>query len=97
MANKSKGIENLVKGGLVGALIGTVLAKDKEEGAVIGAILGAVFAATIEAHEKAIQTQVPFYVVENGEILEVRSDGTKKFVRKIEKPDMKFPDNFELK
>jgi gas vesicle protein len=96
MINEKATIESLIKGGLIGAVFGAFLSKDKEEGAVIGALLGAAISATIKANEAAKKTNVPIYVEENGKLYEISSFGEKRFVKNIKKPSQGLPDSFKL-
>ncbi|MDI9342471.1 MAG: glycine zipper 2TM domain-containing protein [Sediminibacterium sp.] len=86
----------LITGGLIGAALGALLSKNKDEGAIIGALLGATFSATLKANEEAQKTHVPFYVEEGGKLFRVEADGSKTFIRTIEKPTVRFPDQFKL-
>jgi hypothetical protein len=82
---------------LIGAALGALVSKNKEEGATIGALAGAALLATFKANEKAMQTNLPMYVEENGDLYEIKLGGIKKFIRKIEKPTVKLQENFKLK
>ena len=96
MKNDNEIFESLIAGGLVGAALG-VLVSGKKEGATLGAIAGATILATYKASQQAMQTNLPMYVEESGNLFEVQSGGTKKFIRKIEKPAIKLPQHFKLK
>ena len=90
-------INALMKGGLLGAALGALFAKDKEEGAVMGAILGAAVSATLQANKEAQQTKVPVYVEENGVLYAINASGEKRFIKNIEKSAKKLPETFKLK
>lgn len=96
MKDNGTTLDSLIKGGLIGALLGAILSKDKEEGAVIGALLGAVISATQRAYEDALNTNVPFYVEENGQLYQVSPSGEKRFIKSLPKPSRKFPKEFHL-
>jgi Glycine zipper 2TM domain len=96
MKNDDKILESLIAGGVVGAALGALLSKDKEPGAILGALAGAALLATFKANQQAIQTNVPMYIEENGSLYQVTA-GTKKFIRKIEKPTTKIEQRFKLK
>jgi len=96
MKEENTTLDSLVKGGLIGAFLGAILAKDKEEGAVIGALLGAVISATQRANEAASKTNVPLLVEENGQLYEVSPSGQRRHVRALKKPSMDFPKTFQL-
>lgn len=49
-----------------------------------GAMIGAVILATFKASEKALETNLPMYVVENGNLYQIQKGTVKKFIRKIE-------------
>jgi hypothetical protein len=97
MSRETNTIESLVKGGLIGAALGAILSKDKEDGAMIGALLGAVFSATLQANQNARKTNVPVYVEENGKLFVIEPNGTKLFIRDIQKPTLNYPKRFKLK
>jgi hypothetical protein len=89
-------LESLIAGGLIGAALGALVSKNKKEGAELGAIAGAAILATYKASLKAREMQIPMYVEENGDLLQIQKDGTKKFIRKIEKPTIKLDKHFKL-
>ncbi len=97
MKNDEEIIQSLIKGGFVGAFLGALLSKNKEEGATLGALAGAAILATYKANEQAMQANVPMYVEENGSLYLLQPDGTKTFIRKIEKPADTLPQHFKLK
>jgi hypothetical protein len=82
---------------LIGAELGAILAKDEEDGAVIGALLDAAFSATLQAAEDAKKTNVPVCVEENWVLYEELPSGVKIFLRKLPKPENRFPVQFSLK
>ena len=89
-------IESLVKGGLIGAAMGALLANDKEDRAVLGAILGAVVSATLKANEEAKKNNLPVYEEEQGNLYEIDALGNKRFIRTIKKPTKQWPEQFKL-
>ena len=97
MKNDDKTVENLISGGIIGAALGALISDNKEEGATIGAIAGAVIFATLKANEAAKQTHVPFYVQENNILYQIQPDGSKLFVKNIEKPKIQLQQHFTLK
>ena len=97
MSNDDKIVENLVLGGIIGATLGSIILKDNKDGATIGAIAGAVILATLKASNAAKETQVPHYVQENSKLYNIKSDGSKHFVRNIEKPETHLSKHFKLK
>ena len=90
-------IEELIKGGLIGASLGAVLMEDKEEGAIIGSLIGAAFFSTKKANDEAKRLNVKLVVEEDGNLYEVNGIGEKRFIRKISKPSTRFPLRFKLK
>jgi hypothetical protein len=90
-------IEELVKGGLIGATLGAVLMEDKEEGAIIGGLIGAALLSTKKANDEAKRLNVTLVVEEDGNLYEVNGKGYKRFIRKISKPSNRFPARFKLK
>lgn len=97
MKDESATIDSLIKGGLIGAVLGGFLMRDREEGAVIGALLGAAISATLKANEEAQKTNVPVYVEENGKLYEIGSSTEKRFVKNLKKPSRTLPERFKLK
>jgi hypothetical protein len=97
MKNDDEILQSLIAGGLIGAALGALVLKTKEDGATLGAIAGAAILATFKASEKAKETNIPMYVEENGILFHIQQDGTKQFIRTIDKPLKKLPQNFKLK
>ncbi|HRD44430.1 MAG TPA: glycine zipper 2TM domain-containing protein [Ferruginibacter sp.] len=97
MKNDDEIVQDLIAGGLIGATLGTLLSKNKEEGALLGTLAGAVILATYKASEKARETNVPVYVEDKGSLYLIQQDGSKKFIRKIDKPSVKLQPHFKLK
>jgi len=97
MNNDNEIVKNLVAGGIIGAALGALIADDNQEGATIGAIAGAVIFATLKANDKAKQTQIPFYIEEDNILYKIGSDGSKHFVKRIEKSQTKLNKQFILK
>jgi gas vesicle protein len=96
MENENGILKKLVAGGIIGAALGALIAEDEGEGATIGAIAGAVLFATLKANEEAKQTNVPFYIQEDFKLYKIASDGTKHFIKEIEKPSIQLNKNFKL-
>jgi hypothetical protein len=90
-------VESLIAGGLIGAALGALLSKNKEEGATLGALAGAAIVATYKAGERAKAAKIPMYIEEKGSLYQIQKDGSKKFIRKLEKPSVKLKENFKLK
>jgi hypothetical protein len=90
-------IESLIAGGLIGATLGALISKNNEEEVMTGAIIGAVILGTFKASERALATNIPMYVEENGNLYQVQKGVVKKFIRKIEKSSIKLPSHFKLK
>ena len=97
MKNDEEIIKSLIKGGFVGAFLGALLSKDKEEGASLGALAGAAILATYKANELAMKANVPMYVKENGSLFLLQPDGSKTFIRQIDKSGEALPQHFKLK
>ena len=53
MEKNNTKIENLISGGLIGAVFGAFLLKNKQEGALVGALIGAAINSTLIASEDA--------------------------------------------
>lgn len=96
MKNDEEIFQSLIAGGLIGAALGAMVSKNKEEGATLGALAAAAILATFKANEKAMQTNLPMYVEEDGNLYQIQSGGIKKFIRKIDKPSVKLQETFKL-
>jgi len=96
MKSDNEILESLIAGGLIGAALGALISKNKTEGSTIGAIAGAALLATYKANEKAQTLRIPMHVEEEGTLFEIQPDGSKNFIRKIEKP-AKLNEHFKLK
>jgi Glycine zipper len=90
-------IESLVAGGLIGAALGALISKSKGEGAALGALIGAAILGTYKANEKAKETHIPMVMEENGNLYQINADGSKQFIKVIEKSNVKFEKAFKLK
>jgi len=97
MKNDEEIFQSLILGGIISASLGALVSKSKGERPTIGALAGAAIIATFKANEKAMQTNLPMYVEEDGNLYLIQSGGIKKFIRKIEKPTIKLQENFKLK
>lgn len=97
MKNDEEILASLIAGGIIGAALGALISKNEKEGAGLGTIAGAAILATYKASLKAREMQIPLYVEEHGDLLQIQQDGTKKFIRKIEKPVIKLDKHFKLK
>lgn len=90
-------IESLLKGGIIGAGIGALLSKGKDEGALLGALIGAAILGTYKANERAKETHIPMVMEENGKLYKINPDGTRQFLKDIEKPQKQIDRKFILK
>lgn len=90
-------IESLIAGGVIGGALGILLSKNKEEGATLGALIGAAILGTFKANEKASETHVPMVIEEDGKLYQINADGSKNFLRDLEKPSIKLEEYFKLK
>lgn len=97
MEQDDKILENLITAGVVGAALGALLSKDKREGATLGALAGAAILATFRANEEAKKSNLPLILEEEGSLYEIYPNGERKFLRKIEKPNITLPSQFKLR
>lgn len=97
MKNDEEILQSLVAGGIIGAALGALLSSTKGQRATLGAMAGAAILATYKANEKALQTNLPMYAEENGNLYQIQADGIKKFIRKIDKPLVLLQNRFKLK
>ena len=96
MKNDKEIIESLITGGIIGAGIGALITENSREGLAIGSIIGAAILGTYKANEKAKETHIPFIIEENGILYQINEDGSKLFLRELEKPKIKIEKNFKL-
>ena len=89
--------ESLIAGGLIGAALGALVAKEKGDGATLGALAGAVLLATFKANKQAQETKLPMFIEENGSLYEVSPNGKKVFIKPLEKSTVKLSQYFKLK
>lgn len=89
-------VESLIAGGIIGAALGALLSKNKETGVTLGALAGAAILATFKANAAAKKTKIPMFIKENSALYELKADGTKHFVKTLEKPNIKLPQTFKL-
>lgn len=97
MKNDDEILESLIKGGLIGMAVGTLLSKNKGEGATLGALIGAAILGTYKANQKATATHVPMVIEKNGKLYQIEADGSKHYLRDIEKPNVQLQEHFKLK
>lgn len=97
MKNDDEIIESLIEGGLIGSAIGSLLFKNKDEGVVLGALIGATILGTFKANERAKETRLPMVLAENGKLFLINEDGSRKFLKDIEKPKVRLDEHFKLK
>jgi hypothetical protein len=91
-------INDLVTSDIIGATLGALITnKKKGDNALLGAIAGAAILATLNAHKKALKSNVLVLVEENGKIYEIQKDNSKKLVKTIEKSNTFVPSNYRLK
>ncbi|MBL7800295.1 MAG: hypothetical protein JNL95_06170 [Chitinophagales bacterium] len=96
MKNDEEIFESLITGGLIGATLGAILTNKSENGTILGAMAGAAILATFKANQKAMQTNLPMFVEENGNLYQIQSGGMKKLIRKIDKPSIRLKEHFKL-
>jgi uncharacterized membrane protein (UPF0136 family) len=97
MSKDDEIIESLIASGIISATLGALLSKNKEEGISLGALISAAILGTFKANEKATKTQVPMVLVENGKLFRINADGTRQFLRDLEKSSVKLHEHFKLK
>ena len=90
-------IQSLIAGGIIGAMLGSILSNNTKEEKTLGAIAGAAILASYKANEKAQKSNIPYYIEEEGILFEVNSKGEKKFIKSIVRPATILGDHFKLK
>lgn len=91
-------IGSMIKGGLLGAVIGAFLTEDDEDGAIIiGALLGAAVSGTLAANNEAKKSNQPLLVAEKGKLYKVLPGGKKEFVKDLPVSTRTWPEKFNLK
>jgi hypothetical protein len=96
MKNDDEILQSLIAGGVIGAAMGTMLTQTKEDGVIVGALIGAAILGTFKANQKANETHMTMIIEENGKLYQINTNGTKQFLRDIEKPSVKLQENFKL-
>jgi hypothetical protein len=89
-------IEHLVERGLIDSSMANFIINDKEEGILMGSFLEIAVDATSKAHEAAKKTQIAVLVEEDNCLYELRLDGTKRYIKALQKQLNNFPDRFKL-
>jgi hypothetical protein len=89
-------INDLIKGGIIGAALGALIANDKK-GVGIGAIAGAALFASLKANENAKKTNIPILIQEKESLFKVMPNGDRIFIKKIPKPNVTLHNKFILK
>jgi len=89
--------KSLILGGFIGATLGALLSGNKNGGSTVGALAGAVLIATLNANERARNTNMPVMVEENGSVFEIGPNGNRKFLKSIPKNQKPIPKHFKLK
>jgi hypothetical protein len=88
-------LSSLLRDGFSGASF-SLLVGNKNDDNVIHLLAGAALLATYRACERALDTLLPLYIEEDGNLFEIKGNEEKKFIRKIEKPAKKLPQHFKL-
>lgn len=94
MKNDDEIIQDLVKGGILGAMISKT---NHKEGALLGAIAGAAALATYKANQRALKTNGSVLVGKGDSIFEVHPDGSQIFVKHFNKSKKTIPTRFKMK
>ena len=89
-------IDQLIKEGLLGPVLGSKLSSSCEEMDVLGAVIRAASVATKKASLAALKTGQPFLTTENGKLYEIQSSGEKKFIKDFTLHSNDFPNKFIL-
>ncbi|MBC7640849.1 MAG: glycine zipper 2TM domain-containing protein [Flavobacterium sp.] len=89
-------VGNLIAGALIGAGIANVLSDD-DDNTVVGALIGAAIGATYNASKAAQATKIPFLFEEQNKLYQMQADGSKLYIRDLEKSSIKFEKHFKLK
>lgn len=88
--------KSLFTGGIIGAGLGAILAKDQKSGSILGTLAGAVILASLSANKRAAETNIPLILEEDNCLYEIYPDGSKKFIKKLEDSGKKLPKKFNL-
>jgi uncharacterized membrane protein YqgA involved in biofilm formation len=96
MAKKNTDIENIIKGAVIGAGLGYVFSGRKNS-ALLAAMAGAIIGVGIEGVEQAKKANLPIVSVENGWLIEILPNGTKRKLEQLPpKKKNNLPQRFEL-
>lgn len=96
MQDDNEIFESLLIGGVIGAALGALITNNKS-GSSLGAIAGAAILASYAANEKARKTNIPLLIKENNTLYEIKSDGSKRFIKSIPQNKKHLPKKFTLK
>ncbi|TGK87961.1 hypothetical protein EHQ23_03690 [Leptospira bourretii] len=90
-------LNNLIKGGLLGAGLTALLKQEADgEDIAVGALLGAAILASIKASERAKETKIPILVQEGDSLYWKHPDGHKEFFKKLPTDSNHLPPKFKL-
>ncbi|TGL21714.1 hypothetical protein EHQ46_07615 [Leptospira yanagawae] len=90
-------LNNLIKGGLLGAGITALLKRQADgEDIAVGALLGAAILASVKASERAKETNIPILVQEGDSLYWKHPDGRKDLFKHLPKQSKTLPTKFKL-
>ncbi|HEY5368530.1 MAG TPA: hypothetical protein VIJ75_06000 [Hanamia sp.] len=81
MKNDKKLFESLRAKDLIGKDLYKIVTDDDYEGSTLGIIAGAALHASVEAFERAKETNLPLVMKENNQLIEIGPDGTRKVIK----------------
>ncbi|EKJ87060.1 hypothetical protein CLV96_3588 [Leptospira meyeri] len=92
-----KTLNNLIKGGLLGAGITALLKRQADgEDIAVGALLGAAILASLKASERAKETKIPVLIQEGDSLYWKHHDGHKEFFKNLPNHSESLPKKFKL-
>lgn len=89
-------LDQLIKEGLLGPVLGSMLSRSGEESEILGAVIRSASVATKNANLAALKTKQPFLIAENGKVYEVQTSSERKFIKELTVHTNNFPINFIL-
>ncbi|MBL7975309.1 MAG: hypothetical protein JNJ85_10375 [Candidatus Kapabacteria bacterium] len=96
MNNEKEIVQLLIRDGVVGTSLAALLTERQIDKASLSALAEAVLIATYQANQIARNTNVPFFIEEDGALFEIQKNKEKVFIRNIEKPSFQLPQHFIL-
>jgi hypothetical protein len=96
MKNDDEILETIINNGKIGPSLQFLLSKNESKETLLSSIASAAIIASYKARQRAIQTQIPFIEEIDGTLFLIEPNGEKRFIKKIQKSNKDFEQNFIL-